>query len=235
MKIAIMSYTGTVGKTTIATHLLSPRMKSAPIIAVESINETSAGMGISVEKIKGDRFRDLFQKMMMTDDVIIDVGASNVEDFLDGMFKFEESHVEFDYFIIPVTHGTKEQRETISIIGMLAGLGVPANKIRVLFNRVDSSIEEEFQVLLNYVTKSNSASVNIKAAIFENELFDILAIKKLSIEKLLSDPKDYKALLCDNKDADEKKRSHWSEMFGLKALAKSVNRNLDACYAELFS
>lgn len=89
--------------------------------------------------------------------------------------------------------------------------------------------------MLSYVTKSNAATVNTKAAIFENELFDILAIKKLSIEKLLSDPKDYKALLRDNRDADEKKRIHWSEMFGLKALAKSVNRNLDACYAELFS
>lgn len=235
MKIAIMSYTGTVGKTTIATHLLSPRIKGAPIIAVESINETSAGMGIAVEKIKGDRFRELFQKLVVTEDVIIDVGASNVEDFLDGMFKFEESHVEFDYFAIPVTSGTKEQRETISIIGMLAGLGVPAIKIRLLFNRVETSVEDEFQVLLNYVSKSGDATVNIKAAIFENELFDILAIKKLSIEKLLSDPKDYKSLLRDNKDADEKKRNHWAEMFGLKALAKSVNRNLDTCYAELFS
>ena len=235
MKIAVMSYTGTVGKTTIATHLLSPRMKGAPIIAVESINETSAGMGVAVEKIKGDKFRELFQKLMIAEEVIIDVGASNVEDFLDGMFKFEESHVEFDYFIIPVTNGTKEQRETISIIGMLAGLGVPATKIRVLFNRVEASIEDEFQLLLSYLAKNNTAMANVKAAIFENELFDILAIKKLSIEKLLADKKDYKSLLRDNKDAEEKQRSYWSEMFGLKALAKSVNRNLDMVYSELFS
>ncbi|MBS3965573.1 MAG: plasmid stability protein StbB [Methylomonas sp.] len=235
MKVAVMSYTGTVGKTTIATHVLSPRMKEAQIIAVESINETSEGLGVAVEKLKGDKFRELFQKLVRAEDVIIDIGASNIEYFLDGMFKFEESHVEFDYFVIPVTNGTKEQRETISLIAMLSGSGIPANKIRVLFNRVETNVEDEFQVLLNFASKNNSAKVNTKAAIFENELFDILAIKKLSIEKVLSDPKDYKALLRDNKDADEKKRIHWADMFGIKCLAKHVSRNLDVCYAELFS
>ncbi|WP_020562975.1 StbB family protein [Methylosarcina fibrata] len=235
MKVAIMNFTGTVGKTTIATHLLSPRMNGAQIIAVESINETAESIGIAVEKIKGEKFRELFKRLMVEDDVIIDIGASNIQDFLEGMHKFDESHVEFDYFLIPVTNGTKEQRETTSMIGTLAGLGVPKEKVRVIFNRVESSVDDEFQILLNYVSKNNNAIINTKAAIFENELFDVLAIKKLSIEKLLSDPKNYKALLHDNRDADDKKRSHWSEMFGLKALAKSVNRNLDACYVELFS
>lgn len=235
MKVAIMNYTGTVGKTTIATHLLSPRMKGAQIIAVESINETAESIGVSVEKIKGDRFRELFNKLMVADEAIIDVGASNIQDFLEGMYKFDESHMEFDCFVIPVTSGTKEQRETASMINTLASLEVPKDKIRIIFNRVESSVDEEFQVLLNFIAKNNNATVNTKAAIFENELFDVLAIKKISIAKLLADKKDYKALLRDNKDADEKQRSHWSDMYGLKALARSVDRNLDAVYAELFS
>lgn len=235
MKVAIMNFTGTVGKTTIATHLLSPRMSGAQIIAVESINETAESLGASVEKIKGDRFRELFKILMVADDVIVDVGASNIQDFLEGMNKFDESHVEFDHFIIPVTSGTKEQRETTSMISTLAGMGVPPNKLRILFNRVESSVDDEFGILLNYVGKNNNATVNTHAAIFENELFDLLAIKKLSIEKLLADKKDYKALLRDNKEADTKQRSHWSDMFGLMALARNVNRNLDMVYAELFS
>lgn len=235
MKVTVMNYTGTVGKTTIATHLLSPRMGGAPIIAVESINETADGMGITVEKIKGDKFRELFQRLLVTEDVIVDVGASNIEDFLDGMSRFDESHVEFDYFIIPVTNGTKEQRETMSMIGTLASLGVPANKIRLLFNRVESSVENEFHILLNYIGKNNNAIVNTQAAIFENELFDVLAIKRLSIEKLLKDKKDYKGLLRDNKEADPKQRAQWSDMFGLKALARGVDRNLDDVYSALFA
>ena len=84
MRIAVLNYTGTVGKTTIATHLLSPRM-GAPIIAVESINETAAGMGIAIEQIKGEKFREIYQRLVATEDVIVDVGASNIEDFLEGM------------------------------------------------------------------------------------------------------------------------------------------------------
>ena len=229
-----MNYTGTVGKTTIATHLLSPRMGGAPIIAVESINETAAGMGVAVEQMKGDKFRELFQRMVVTEDLIVDVGASNIEDFLEGMSRLDDSHVEFDFFIVPVTNGTKEQRETISMISTLATLGVPPEKILLLFNRVDSSVEEEFHILLNYVGKNNNATVNTQAAIYENELFDLLAIKKLSIDKLLNDQKDYKSLLREKKDAEPKQRAFWAEMFGLKLLAKGVNKNLDSVYAALF-
>jgi hypothetical protein len=235
MRITVMNYTGTVGKTTIATHLLSPRMGGAPIIAVESINETAAGMGVAVEQMKGDKFRELFQRMVVTEDLIVDVGASNIEDFLEGMSRLDDSHVEFDFFIVPVTNGTKEQRETISMISTLATLGVPPEKILLLFNRVDSSVEEEFHILLNYVGKNNNATVNTQAAIYENELFDLLAIKKLSIDKLLNDPKDYKSLLREKKDAEPKQRAFWAEMFGLKLLAKGVNKNLDSVYAALFT
>jgi hypothetical protein len=121
------------------------------------------------------------------------------------------------------------------MIATLGTLGVPPNKIRLLFNRVDHSVEDEFYILLKYVAKSNNATVNTQAAIYENELFDLLAIKKLSIDKLLNDPKDYKALLLENKDADQKQRAYWADMLGLKALARGVNRNLDDVYAALFN
>ena len=234
MKIAIVNYTGTVGKTTIAAHLLSPRMGNAPIFAVESINETAAGLGVDVEQIKGDKFRELFRKLFALDDAIIDVGASNIEDFLDGMVKFDESHLEFDYFVIPVTSGTKEQKETISMIGTLADFGIPPEKIRIVFNRVEADVADEFTHVLNYAKKEKNCIANTDAAIFENELFDALAVKKLTVDALLSDETDYKAMLKNNPDASAKERSHWGDMHALKALARSVRRNLDAVYDALF-
>ncbi len=123
----------------------------------------------------------------------------------------------------------------MSMIGKLESLGVPPNKIRILFNRVEHCVEDEFKILLKYVANNNNATVNSRAAIYENELFDLLAIKKLSIYKLLNDPKDYKGLLRENKDADPKQRSHWADMFGLKALARGVNRNLDDVYAAIMT
>ncbi|ANC47751.1 MULTISPECIES: StbB family protein [Burkholderiales] len=234
MKVAVLNYTGTVGKTTIAAHLLSPHMGNAPIFAVETINETAAGLGVDVEQIKGQKFRDLFRKLIALDDAVIDVGASNIEDFLDGMVKFDESHLEFDYFVIPVTSGTKEQKETISMIGTLADFGIPPEKIRIVFNRVEADVADEFTHVLNYAKKEKNCIANTDAAIFENELFDALAVKKLTVDALLSDETDYKAMLKNNPDASAKERSHWGDMHALKALARSVRRNLDAVYDALF-
>jgi len=234
-KVAVLNYTGTVGKTTIAAHLLSPRMNDAPVFAIETVNETAEGLGLDVEKIRGEKFRDLFKKLLTLDDAIIDVGASNVEAFLDGMVKFEDSHLEFDVFLVPVTSGTKEQKESISMIATLSDCGIPADKIRVLFNRVEGDVAEEFVPLLNYVKKEKNAIAHAEAAIFENELFDLLSVKKLSIGGVLSDDTDYKAKLRElGPDGDAKLKAHYSDLHVIKALAKSVNRNLDTVFSALF-
>ena len=232
MKVAILNYTGTVGKTTIAAHLLSPRLNNAPIFAVETINETAEGLGMDVNKIRGEKFRELFTKLIKLDDAIIDVGASNVEAFLDGVVKMEDSHLEIDYFIVPVTPGTKEQKETISLIGTLADMGISPEKIRVVFNRVEGDVHEEFPYVVAYAKKEKTCIANPEAAIFENELFDALGVKKLTLAALLADETDYKALLR-NKDASEKDRNNWAELHGLKLLARGMNRNLDAVFAVL--
>lgn len=235
MKVAVLNYTGTVGKTTVAAHLLSPRMNNAPIFAVESINETAEGSGLDVEKIKGQKFRDLFKKMIMLDDAIIDVGASNIEAFLDGMVKFEDSHLEFDCFLVPVTSGSKEQKETISVVSTLADLGIPADKIKLVFNRVDSSVEEEFVPILNFAKKEKLCVANPDAGIFETDVFDMLAVKKLSIGHVMADTTDYKAKARElGKDGDKKQLSHFSDMHIIQAGSKSVNRNLDAVFSALF-
>jgi len=233
MKVAVLNYTGTVGKTTLAAHCLSPRMDGAPIYAIESINETAEGLGIDVEKMNGDKFRHLFKKIMLDDNAIIDIGASNIEEFMNNMIKFDDSHEEFDYFVIPVTSGTKEQKETILMLDTLASIGIPSDKIRVVFNRVESDVEEEFPFIIARYKKEKSFVLNKECAIFENELFDALSIKGLTVDALLSDTTDYKALL-KNKEASPKERNQWADMFGLKSLAKGVKRNLDEVYANLF-
>jgi MinD-like ATPase involved in chromosome partitioning or flagellar assembly len=232
MKIAITNYTGTVGKTTVAAHLLAPRMEDAPIFAIETINETAEGLGIDVEKIKGDKFRDLFKSLITLDDAIIDVGASNVEDFLNGMARFEDSHLEIDKFVIPVTSGTKEQKETMTMIQTLAEFGIEPSKILILFNRVNSDVREEFPLIINYAKKEKNCTVNTDAAIFENEVFDMLAVRQLTISAALSDETDYKAKLRElGKDGDAKLKSKYADLHAIKALAKSVNRNLDTVFA----
>lgn len=43
MKIALLNFSGNVGKTTIATSLLMPRLPNTPYLAIETINDGAAG------------------------------------------------------------------------------------------------------------------------------------------------------------------------------------------------
>ena len=124
--------------------------------------------------------------------------------------------------------------ETIKTIMALAEIGIEPEKIRIVFNKVESDVADEFPHVLNYVKKEKNAVADVKAAIFENELFDALGAKGTTINALLSDDTDYKALIKNNPDASAKERSHWGDMHGLKALARSVNRNLDSVFSTLF-
>lgn len=119
------------------------------------------------------------------------------------------------------------------MITTLADFGIPADKIRLVFNRVNKDVEEEFGYVFRYVANEQNAIANPGTAIYENELFSALAVKRLTIEALLADETDYKGLLR-NKEASEKDRNYWGDMFGLRALAKSVQRNLDTVFIETF-
>ncbi|KPB11627.1 StbB family protein [Pseudomonas savastanoi] len=233
MRVVIINYTGTVGKTTIAANLLSPRMDGAPIYAIESINETAENLGLDVEKLRGNKFRELFKRLMLEDQAIIDVGASNVEDFMANLESFEEAHDEIDYYVIPITSGTKEQKETVSMIGTLAAMGIPASKIRLVFNRVKRDVNTEFSIIISYHDRTQLFWINPQCSIFETELFDALSVKRISLNALMADDTDYKAMLKD-KSASIQDRELWSDMYGLKLLAKGVNRKLDVVFTELF-
>ncbi|MDA1379239.1 hypothetical protein PCI56_04290 [Plesiomonas shigelloides subsp. oncorhynchi] len=86
MKVIVINFSGNVGKSIVAQHLLKPRIDNSVVIAVESINFD----GSQDEKIKGKAFSDIMDKAMLHDNVIIDVGASNVEEFLNQMKKQSE-------------------------------------------------------------------------------------------------------------------------------------------------
>ncbi|MGN9404714.1 hypothetical protein ACTMQQ_28730 [Pseudomonas syringae pv. aptata] len=86
-------------------------MDGAPIYAIESINETAENLGLDVEKLRGNKFRELFKRLMLEDQAIIDVGASNVEDFMANLGgALRRRMMKLTTTLIPVTSGTKEQK-----------------------------------------------------------------------------------------------------------------------------
>lgn len=234
MKVAVLNYSGSVGKTIVASHLLAPRMNQAPIFAVETTNETAADLGLDIDQLRGEQFGKLFRDLLRLQDAIVDVGASNIEDFLSAMTRYEDAYEEVDFFVLPVIGTGKAQRETIKTVTALANLGVASERIRVLFNRVQSDVEEEFLPVLTYASKTEAFVANPQALIYENEVFELLADARTSIADVLVDQTDYRSLLRQADPSDSARINHLTNRHALRALAKPVDRQLNTAFAALF-
>ena len=71
MKIAMINFSGNVGKSTLAQHMILPRIKDAVFIPVESINADDS----EVESVRGKEFGDLTEYLATQDAAVVDVGA----------------------------------------------------------------------------------------------------------------------------------------------------------------
>jgi len=233
-KVAVINFSGNVGKTTVSGHLLKPRMGDAPIYSIESINTGADADGLDVEKMKGKKFGDLVDELITMDSAIIDVGASNVEDFLKYMQQFSGSHEEFDYFVVPVVKEKKVQADTVNTIRSLQKLGIDKKRIRLIFNKVevDESVEEEFAALFGLADSEKSFIIRPDATIYLNEVFERLKSVGKSLGDITADKTDYRAKLRETKDEDEKELC--VRMVALKRLAITANKNLDDAFKALF-
>jgi len=213
---------------------LAPRMNHASIFAVETTNETAADLGLNIDQLRGEQFGKLFRDLLRLQDAIVDVGASNIEDFLSAMTRYEDAYEEIDFFVLPVIGTGKAQRETIKTITALANLGVASERIRVIFNRVESDVEEEFLPVLTYASKTGAFIANPQALIYENEVFELLADARSSIADVLVDQTDYRSLLRQADPSDLDRINHLTNRHALLALAKPVDRQLNTAFAALF-
>jgi hypothetical protein len=235
MKVAVINFSGNVGKTTIAAHLLKPRMGDAPVFSIESLNIDASAEGIDVEKMRGKRFGDLQEQLMVLDSAIIDVGASNVEEFMKLMQQYEGSHEEFDYFVVPVVKEKKQQADTVNTIRSLAKIGVPRSKIRLVFNmvEVDDAVDDEFAALFGLAETEKSFKLNPKAVIYSNEIFEKLKTVGKSLGEVTTDPQDYRAKIREAKSDEEKE--FCTRMVLLQRLAGSANKNMDDVFKAAFA
>lgn len=227
MKVAVINFSGNTGKSTIAKHLLLPRMKGAALITVESIN-ADEGDG---ENVRGKHFGALQEQLMVMDSAVIDVGSSNVEDFMKCMQQYRGSHEEIDVFVVPAVKDGKQIQDTIATIQTLAAMDVPAQKIRVVFNRLESdeTIREEFYPLFAYHEDARAFTLRPQATIQFSEIYQRLRHLGTTIDALLADQTDDKAALRQAQTHDEKRRL--VARISAKRLAASAQENLDAVFA----
>lgn len=233
MKIAVINFSGNVGKTTIARHLLLPRVMGAKLIAIESINaDDSQG-----ESLRGRQFGELQEYLQTVDSVVVDIGASNVEDLLALMRKYRGSHEDFDYFVVPSVPTIKQQQDTIATLIELSRIGVPASRIRVVFNMVEHGVDvdQAFDLLLRFLKEKPVANFSTRCCLGGNEIYGRIRYSapgtSLQLNQLALDDTDYKAMIVAATDVGEKLAL--AQALATRRLACGVVPELDACFDAL--
>lgn len=234
MKIVVLNLSGNVGKTTVAVNLLKPRMRQAVFYSIESLNSDARMDGVEVERIRGRHYGELHEQLIMAAAAIVDVGASNVEEFLKLMQQYHGSHEEFDYFVVPAVKEKKQMADTVNTIRILSRIGVPRQKIRLLFNmvEVDDVVDTEFAPLFGLATLEKSFILNPGAVVYANEIFDKLKEVGKSLEDVSSDTTDFRAALRTAQSEEDK--AMYVKMVAIKRLAVTANRNLDDAFTAIF-
>lgn len=229
MKLAVINYSGNVGKTTVARHLLAPRIPGCQVVAVESINADD-GQPVT---IRGRQFAQLQEFLQSVDNVVVDIGASNVEELLKLMRRYQDSQQDFDGYVVPTVPARKQQQDTAATLGELARIGVPPVRLRVVFNQVDEDdpFDSTFATLLAYCASTGIARPNAAAVISFNEVYSLVRGTGQSLAELAADSTDYKALIAQAGTPSD--RLALARRLATQRLARGVVPELDACFAAL--
>ena len=232
MKVAVISFSGNVGKTTVARHLLAPRMPGAKVVSIESINAGDAGIA-NGHVIRGRQFAELQEYLQVIDDVVVDIGASNVEELLALMHRYRGSHEDLDYYIVPTVPAGKQQQDTVATLAELSRLGIPADKVRLVFNMVEdgTDLERVFDPVLAFLRVSPVARVSLDCRLGTNEIYGRVNGLGADLSALAADPADYKALIAAATHSTE--RLALAQRLATRRLASGVVPELDACFAAL--
>ena len=229
MKVAVINFSGNVGKTTIARHLLAPRIEGAEVVSVESINADDG----QATAVRGDQFGELQEYLQTVDNVVVDIGASNVEDLLSLMRKYRGSHEDFDYFVIPTVPALKQQQDTIATLAELARLGIPANRVRVVFNQVEDStdVRKTFDTVLSFLEQNPVAQASTECRLGANEVYERVKGSDADLAALAADETDYKGLIARAQSTLDKVAL--AQKLATRRLASGVVPELDECFAAL--
>lgn len=229
MKVAVINFSGNVGKTTISRHLLLPRIAGAELISVESLNAD----GSQGQYLRGRQFAELQEYMQTVNSLVVDIGASNVEDLMALMRRYRGSHEDFDYFVVPTVPDLKQQEDTMATLSELSRSGISPSRLRLVFNMVDDGIDvdQAFEHLLAFLHACPVAKASTRCRLGTNEVYGRIAGKGIDLAALAQDDTNYKALIAQASGAEEK--IALAQKLATRRLACGVVPELDACFAAL--
>lgn len=224
MRIAVLNYSGNVGKTTISRDLLKYRMPDHQIVTVESVNSD----GKETLVIRGDKGDDIYTEMLLNDNIILDIGSSNLESFIHSTEQEREIMNNIDLFIIPITGEKKQQIDSIKTMQDIIIMGARSDQIRIIFNQVNDNVDpkEIFDQIITAARKLD-VLVDMDNLIFRHDLYT----NGQSLGEMISTT-DYKAKMQEAKAAGQQEKAR---EYAIKHVRQRKLASLDQRLADIFA
>lgn len=221
-KVCVLNYSGNVGKSIVSKHIIQTIIPDARLVQVETRNATEEANN-SV-KLNAQYFDKIQEEILIEDKVILDVGSSNIDEFIEGVDKFAGSLDDFDLFVVPVVSDEKIQKDSIqTIILLIEELNVPKEKIRIIFNRTKTNVDEEFRAFIGACNELG-IKYDLRAVMPETDLFTKMK-EGDTLTNILNDKTDYKTLI--KKEKSRSKKLAYSRKLMLPMMARSIQEKVD--------
>lgn len=250
LRIAVLNKSGNVGKTTLVSCMIAPRMIDlAKVAYVEMTNAIPDKIASPIGAVYGahefgDVENELLDAKRKNKSMIIDFGASDYNTTMEMFAQFALFKNAIDLFVLPCIPESKIQDDTIGVIEDLLDFGIDVTKIRVLFNSVPlrdkKNLSRTFADIFEFQKEKlqelgKTFVVNEKLVMYEAEVFKQLGkLKpKMALATILADKTDYEKAVVNSKDEDEK--FLFSRLDSIRGLAMNTEHTLSAVYKELVS
>jgi len=234
MKILMLNNSGNVGKSFISRELIYPNLKKDKIIVeIETRNSSSLKFNINTVKIGGDDFSQLTKLFFQYDDLVIDLGSSQIEKFFSEL-KLNDKEVldEIDLIVIPVIPNIKEVEDTLVSLKQLNKLNLKI-QIKVLLNRCRDI--KKFDFLINEA-REMGYNINTKLQLQDYRAISDLEEDKILTDEILASDKDYKQEAKQAyRNGDKELGDKLSDLYMLRSAAKAIRKDLDKVYNLLVS
>ena len=201
MKILVINSTGNVGKSFIAREVLYPLLsEEKTLYEIEKFNEGSdklVGKNVHYKCIEPSKIDEIVPELLLTDNAVIDVGASSIDEFLQNSKEHNLFDI-IDMIIIPTVLESKQVADTIKIVKELQKYGSSEEKIFIVLNKVKKELNNNKVIEQNLHYNSLSLSFSSTGVEYdpeyrlsEYEVVDKISELKLSIADVLADKTDY--------------------------------------------
>ena len=246
--VAIINKSGNVGKTTIGSCMIAPRLKNLDLVAyIENTNHIPNQIPAPIGVVHGaHEFGDVENKLLDAclngKSCLIDFGASDFNTTIEMLKQYKTVKNRVDVYIVPCTPGKKEQIDTTVTIEALINLGISPDKIRVLFNQVMHRDKQNLKRLFSSIfslqqeimeNHGKTFFAHVDATMFQAEIFKRLYELEMTLEEVLADETDFEMAILAEPDKD--KKYDLAHRMSIRGLAENADETFDEVFKALMA